>query len=336
MSTKEHRMNKMRRQAARWMAVGTLAVLGCGPAAAQSDYPNRPIRLVLGSGAGDNTDLFARVLADELKDRLKQPVLVDNKPGAAGIVGGAHVAKAPADGYTLLFGQMSTLIVAPQVVHPMPYDTTRSFTPIVKTQQGGSIVAVHRNVPATTLAGLVQLAKAKPEQLVFAVNNLGSVQHLAMEIVQSRTGSKFNTVPYKGTAPALMAVVKGEADIVVAGALAAKPYIDSGVLRPLAVYGERGIPQYPNLPTIGAALNIPDVDHDFWYGVVGPAGLSKDVVAKLSTAIQSAMGAPRIVEMLQGNAQFFKPNSPEDFGKEIAAQWSTFGRIARDNKLEMK
>lgn len=329
-------MLMIKKFAGRLLAVGVLSIFACGFAAAQSDYPNRPIRLVLGSGAGDNTDLFARVLADELKDSLRQPVVIDNKPGAAGILAGSYVAKAQPDGYTLMFGQMSTLIVAPQVLNPLPYDSTKAFTPIVKTQQGASVLAVHRSVPANTLPELIQLAKAKPDELVFAVNNLGSVQHLAMEIVQSRTGARFNTVPYKGTAPSLMAVVKGEAQIIVAGALAARPYIESGVLRPLAIYGERTMPQLPNLPTIGAALNIPDVDHDFWYGVVGPAGMSKDVVAKLSAAIQASMAAPRIVEMLGKNAQFFKPNSPEDFGREMAAQWTTFGKVAKDNKLEMK
>jgi len=327
-------MNK--RQAARLLAVGALSVLACGFAAAQSDYPNRPIRLVLGSGAGDNTDIFARVLADELAGRLGQPIIVDNKPGAAGILAGSYVAKAQPDGYTLMFGQMSTLIVAPRVVNPLPYDSTKVFTPIVKTQQGASVLAVHRSVPANTLAELIALAKAKPDRLVFAVNARGSVQHLAMEIVQSKTGARFNTVPYKGTAPALMAVIKGEGQIVVAGALAAQPYFESGVLRPLAIYGERTIPQLPGLPTMGAALNIPELNHDFWYGVVGPAGMKKDVVAKLSTAIQAAMAAPRIVEMLGKNAQFFKPNSPEDFRREMAAQWTMFGKVAKDIQLETK
>ena len=325
-----------RRQAGRLLTVGALSMLSCGFAAAQSDYPNRPIRLVLGSGARDNTDIFARVLADELAGRLGQPVIVDNKPGAAGILAGGHVAKAPPDGYTLMLGQASTLVVAPQVVNPLPYDSTKAFTPIVKTQQGASMLVVHRSVPAHTLAELIQLAKTKPDQLVLAVNALGSVQHLAMEILQARTGARFNTVPYKGTAPSLLAAVKGEAQIAVAGALAAAPHIESGVLRPLAIYGERSMPQLPNLPTMGNALNIPELNHDFWYGVVGPAGLSRDVVAKLSTAIQAAMATPKIVEMLNKNAQFFKPNSPEEFGREMAAQWATFGKIAKDNKLEMK
>jgi len=328
-------LNIIKRFAGLAAAMALSCVVVGAPAAAEP-FPSRPVRFVVGSSPGDNTDIFARLIADELKGRLGQPVIVENKPGAAGLLSGIYVSGSKADGYTLLFGHMSSVIVGPQTVNSSAYDSTSAFTPIVKTQQGASVLVVRSSLPAKTLKELIELARSKPKQVSYAVNSTGSTQHLAMEIVQARTGVRLNTVPYRGTAASLQAVVSGEADIAIAGALVAKPHIESGAIRALALYGGTPSPQYPGLATMGKVLNVPELDHDFWYGVLGPAGLERDVVAKLSTEIRAVMGTPKIQEMLAKNAQTFVPNSPEDFAKAIASEWNAFGGVAREYKKNVK
>jgi len=315
------------------LVVGGLAVSAL-PANADPSFPNRPIRLVVGAAPGDNTDIAARILADNLRGSLGQPVVVENRPGAAGLLAGSLVRNARPDGYTLLLGNLSSLVIGPQAVSPLPYDSTRAFTPIIITQQGPTILVVNSAVPARTLQELIELSKSR--RVIFALSSVGSAQHLVMEIVQQRTGAQFDFIPYRGTSSALQAAVAGEADVTITATLLADAQVKSGAIRALATYGERRAGLFPDLPTFAEALAIPEIGHDFWFGVVGPTGLDAAIVARLSSAISAAMQTPATQEILARNAQVFVPNSPTEFANSLAAQWSLFGAVARENNIRLQ
>ncbi|AJC82701.1 bordetella uptake domain-containing protein (plasmid) [Rhizobium etli bv. phaseoli str. IE4803] len=323
---------KFSKRALGLLTASLIAVSAC-PALAE--YPERPIHLIVGAAAGDNSDIFARLLADKMTKSLGQPVVVENKPGAGGALSGSSVAGAAADGYTLLYGNMSSLVVAPQVM-TATYDATKAFTPIAKTQQGASILVAHRDLPVSNATELVEYAKKNPEQVLAAVNALGSTAHLAMELIQVKSGAKFATIPYKGTSAATQAVVTGESGITITGILLAKPHIDSGDLKPIAIYGASASDHFPGVRTIADELSIPELDQDFWFGVVGPAGLEPAVVEKLAASIHGAMQSPDLQEMVEKNGQRYVASTPAEMGQEIAKQWADFGTIIRERGIKVE
>lgn len=261
------------------------------PAWAQQDYPNRPVRVVVGFPAGGGTDVFARALAQALSASLGQQFVVDNKAGAGGIVGSQSMLQTPADGYTLLMGSTSTQVVAPLLYTKRPYSTA-DFTPVAHVASVGIVLVAHPLAPFNNVAELVTYAKARPGQLNYASGGSGVTNHLAMELLKARTGTFLVHIPYRGSAPALTDVIAGQIPLMFDSIAASGPQVRSGKVKALGIAGLARVDALPGVPTIsetGASVGLKDFDTPGWVAVYGPKGLPAAVVARLQGAIGQAM-----------------------------------------------
>jgi len=260
-------------------------------------FPARPITMVVGFAAGGGTDTAARLLAQDLAAELGQPVVIENRAGAGGMIGAAAVAKASADGYTLFFGSGSELTVLPALKKAVPYDTLKSFRPITQVGTVSFMLVAHPSVPASSVGELTALARAKPGQLSFASYGAGSTNHLIGELFAIKTQTKLLHVPYKGSAAAATDLVSGEVQIAFDTVSVMLPYVQAGRLKALGVLSTQRTTQAPNLPTMAEA-GIPDLVVDGWLGVMAPAGTSDAIVQRLDKAIGNALAKPQVAEAL--------------------------------------
>lgn len=265
---------------------------------AQQDYPNRPIRIVVGFPAGGGTDVFARALAQALTAPLGQQVIVDNKAGAGGIVASQSMLQTAADGYTLLMGSTSTQVVAPLLYSKRPYSIA-DFTPVAHVASVGIVLVAHPQAPFNNVAELVAYAKSRPGLLNYASGGNGVTNHLAMELLKARTGTFLVHIPYRGSAPALTDVIAGQIPLMFDSIAASGPQIRAGKVKALGIAGLTRADALPGVPTIsetGAAVGLKDFDTPGWVAVYGPKGLPGAVVARLQTAIGQALAAPDVAQ----------------------------------------
>ena len=265
---------------------------------AQSDYPAKPVKIVVGFPAGGGTDVFARALAQSLSSQLGQQFVVDNKPGAGGVVASQSMLQTPADGYTLLLGSTSTQAIAPLLYAKKPY-TAADFTPIAHAASVGIVLVAHPSAPFNTVAELVAYAKARPGQLNYASGGNGVTNHLAMELLKSRTGTFITHIPYRGSAPALQDVIGGQVPIMFDSIASSAPQIKAGKVKPLGVASLQRSDALPGVPTIaeaGANIGLKDFDTPGWVAVYGPKALPALVVVKLQEALAKALASPDIVQ----------------------------------------
>lgn len=306
-------------------------------ASAQSaaGYPGKPIRLVVPFTPGGSTDILARAIGQKLTEAWGQSVVVDNVPGAGGAIGADKVAKAPADGYTLLMGHIGTLAVNPSLYPNLPYDPIKSFAPVAWVARVPNVLVVHPSVPAKNVKELVTLAKAKPGQMNYGSGGNGSAANLATEYFKLQTGTSFLHIPYRGTAPAVTDLVGGQTQVLFTGAPAVISQIKNGQLRALAVSSPKRMDALPDLPTV-AESGYPGFEADQWYGVVAPAGTPADVIAKLNTQINLALNSAELKNRLNAEGAIATPDTPANFGKLIAteiARWKPVisgGRVRAD------
>ncbi|MEY2952701.1 MAG: hypothetical protein RLZZ401_788, partial [Pseudomonadota bacterium] len=240
-------------------------------------WPVKPIHIVVPFTPGGSTDILARAIGQKLAQAWDQPVVVDNVAGAGGSLGADKVAKAPADGYTLLMGHIGTLAVNPSLYPKLPYDPVRDFAPVALVAKVPNVLVVHPTVPARTLKELVALAKAKPGQLSYGSGGNGSAANLAGEYFKQQTGTSLLHIPYRGTAPAVTDLVGGQIQLLFTGAPALLPFIKTGQLRALAVSSGKRLDFLPDVPTV-AERGYAGFEADQWYGVVAPKGLPPGVV----------------------------------------------------------
>jgi tripartite-type tricarboxylate transporter receptor subunit TctC len=299
-----------------------VVLAGAGTAQAQANWPNRPIRLVVPFTPGGSTDILARSIGLELTKAWGQPVVIDNVPGAGGSLGADRVAKAPADGYTLLMGHIGTLAVTPSIYPSLPYDPIKSFAPVAWVARVPNVLAVHPSVPAKTLAELLALARAQPGRLNYGSGGNGSAAHIAMEYLKLRSHTFMVHVPYRGTAPAVNDLIAGQIQLIFTGAPAVMPFVKSGRLRALAVSSPKRLPSLPDLPTVAEAggKDLAGFEADQWYGVVAPAGTPAAIVAKLNAQINASLNAPELKARLEAEGAQATPTTPEAFGKLIATE----------------
>lgn len=277
------------------------SVLAPAPAGAQAqEYPNKPIRIIVPYAAGGMTDLVARVVGQKLGERLGQPVVVDNKPGAATIIGAEAVASAKPDGYTLLAATNTTLTINGWLYPSLRYDPVRSFVPIALVAAAPSVIVVHPGVPARTLEELVKLGRSKAGNLSYASYGNGSSAHLAGEMLRTRTQIDVLHVPYKGSAPAKAAVMAGEVSMTFEPAFTGVPQIHGGQLRALAVMSDKRSAALPDVPSV-AELGYPGMEMSAWVGFVAPAGTPPAVVARLATEIEKVLAQAEVQKQLLGN-----------------------------------
>lgn len=278
------------------IAVVTLLVLAS--ASAQSAYPVRPIRIIVAFGAGGVSDLVARVVAEGMRDRLGQPVIVENRAGAQGLIGMRDLVNAKPDGYTLLAGGFGGQVLAPLLNPQFPFDIKKDVTPIAQPSEFGNVLVVNNDLPVKSLAEFIAYAKAHPGELNFASEGLGTSSHLATELFMQRAGVKMMHVPYKGSPPALSDIRGGTIQLMFANLPAAVGLIQSGALKAIAVTGSHRSAALPDVPTMSES-GLPGFSVSSWNGVYGPAGLPKDIRDKLSAAIVDTVKDTVVQERLR-------------------------------------
>ncbi len=287
-------------------------------------YPSKPIRIIVPFVPGGNVDITARTVAPALGDALGQPVVVENRPGAAGMVGAQAMMGSPADGYTLLMGSNSSLAVAPSLYPNWPYDPLKGIAPISNLAITPFVLVVKLGLPAQSLADFVKLAKEKPGQLSMASGGNGSSNHLVGELFQMMTGLKFSHVPYKGTGAALVDLAGGQVDLLFDQASSTVPNVRGGKIRALAVASRSRQSALPDTPTFAEA-GLRDFEIDNFTGLVGPAGMPADAVAKVHAAAVKALATPQVKERFASLGVQPVGNTPEQFGvviREDLARWS--------------
>ena len=305
----------------RWLTVLCLALAG---AAWAQPYPSRPIRVIVPFVPGGNVDITARTVAPALGDALGQPVVVENRPGAAGMVGAQAMMGSPADGYTLMMGSNSSLAVAPNLYPSWPYDPIKGIAPISNLAITPFVLVVKLGLPAQSLADFVKLAKERPGQLSMASGGNGSSNHLVGELFQTMTGLKFSHVPYKGTGAALVDLAGGQVDLLFDQASSTVPNVRGGKIRALAVASSSRQSALPDTPTFAEA-GLRDFEIDNFTGLVGPAGMPADAVAKLHAAAVKALATPQVRERFASLGVQPVGDTPEQFGaviREDLARWS--------------
>jgi tripartite-type tricarboxylate transporter receptor subunit TctC len=311
------------------------AVLAAGPAQAQDKWPSRPITYIVPFAAGGTTDILGRVLANKLGPALGTTVVVDNKPGAGGNIGSDFVAKAAPDGYTILGGTISSHAINISLYPSMPYDPVKSFQPVSLIGTLPNVLVVNASSPYKTLADVIAAAKAKSEALTFGSSGNGTSQHLSGELFQSMTGAKMLHIPYKGSAPAMQALLGQQVDLVFENIVAAVPLIQSGKLRALGVTSATRASSLPNVPTLSDA-GLPGYEIVSWQAVFAPAGTPQPVVQRLASEIGKIIHDPEVAARLAGLGVEPSGAGPAELGalqKSEVAKWAKLIK-ASNIKLE--
>ncbi len=299
------------------------------PLVALAAYPDRPIRLVVPFPPGGAVDFFARVVQPPLSEMLGQSVVIDNKPGASGMLGAGLVAKAPADGYTLLLGNIASMAINVGIYPKMPYDPLKDLTAIVRTVDVNYVLVVHPSVPVKTVTELIAYAKTNPGKLSYGSSGSGSLPHLGTELLKVQTGTDMVHVPYKGGGPMVTDLLGGNIQMVIGDQANLMPHVATGRLRALAVATTRRSPNAPALPTM-AESGLPGFDATAWQGLLGPAELPADVVKRLNEAMNKVMALPSVREKLLGAGLEPVGGTPEQFARFIADEITKWAKIAKD------
>jgi len=306
----------------------SLVLIGtAGPSWSQS-YPTKPIRLVVGYAPGGSVDTTARIFAPKLGAELGQQVIVENRAGAASNIAGEYVARSAPDGYVLFWSSGTGLGTNKAFYQKMTYDALKDFTPIALLLYQGNGLVVNPGVPAKTTKELIALAKARPGQLNYGNAGTGSSQHMTAELFSKMAGVKMTGVAYKGGAPALIDLVGGQIDLVFSPLPEVIPYIQANRLRPIAVSGAKRAPALPDLPTMGETL--PGFAFEGFLGVVGPAGLSPDVVRRLNATTNKALQDPDVRKRLLDLGLGIAGSTPEQLGTHMREQSAMMIRLAND------
>ncbi|OGA53151.1 MAG: hypothetical protein A3F74_11980 [Betaproteobacteria bacterium RIFCSPLOWO2_12_FULL_62_58] len=305
------------------------SAFAAGHSQAQQAYPTKPIRMICPFPPGGTTDVVARLVAQKLTEAWGQQVVVDNRPGAGGIIGTEIVAKAAPDGYTVLLGSITTHAVNPALYKKLNFDPVKDFAPVSLVVSSPQLLAVHPSVAAKSVKELIALAKAKPGQLNYASAGTGTSPHLTFELFKSMAGIDVVHVPYKGTGPAITDLIGGQVQMMITGVVALMPHIKSGKLRGLGVTSAKRVAALPDLPTI-AESGIPGFDVSSWFGVFLPGGTPKPIVAKMNAEIRKILEVPEVRQRLISQGADPASNTPEEFAAYVKAEMAKWGKVARD------
>jgi tripartite-type tricarboxylate transporter receptor subunit TctC len=322
----DRQMRPLRRTASVLLAAAfCLFGLAAAVPASADEYPTHPIRMIIPWSVGGSTDMLGRMLADAMGKRLGVAIVVENKPGATGTIGYAQVARAPADGYTLLLGTNSTFAIAPHFYHDLPYDLARDFRPIGMIGSNQQVLCVLPDAPYKTMADLVSAAKAKPGVINYASSGVGGSSHLATELLMSLTGIDMMHVPYRGGAPAVQAILGKQTQIGFVDISVAEPLIHSDKLRALGTSGANRAPLLPNLPTL-AESGAAGFESLTTFGLFVPGGTSDAIVQKLNTVLNEALHDDKLSRQLAAQG-FELSGGPAqayvDYAKEESRKWGT-------------
>jgi len=314
----------------RWLTAA-VALLGSAAALAQP-YPNKPIRAVVPFAAGSATDQIGRAFAEKMSVTLGQQIVIDNKPGANGMLGAAEVAKAAPDGYTILVGTNSTNAALKYLMKQLPYNQDTAFTPVGFLGSVPLMVTVNNDVPAKTLKELVDLAKSKPGQISFAYASTS--QQVSSLMLASMTGIQMNAIPYKAGPAAMTDLIGGQVNVFTADFGVTVPQYKAGKIRGLAVTSTKRVAAVPDLPTVNEALGLKDYELIAYFAVFAPAGTPPDIVARLNAAINEAASAKDLQDKFAANGFAIDPGTPEQLAKRNAAETEKWAKAIRDAKIE--
>jgi tripartite-type tricarboxylate transporter receptor subunit TctC len=290
-------------------------------------WPEKPVRIIVPFAPGGTADILARAISNKLHPALGQPVIVDNRPGAAGNIGSEIVAKSKPDGYTLLVGLMNTHVVNPALYKNMPFDGVEDFTPIAMLAAVISTMAIHPSVPAKNVKEFIAVAKSHPGDIAYASAGTGSSTHLNAAVFEKMAGIRLLHVPYKGGAPAVLNTVTGQTQMIITAATQTLPHARTGRLRLLGVTRAKRVAMLPDVPAI--AETLPGYEAVVWFGAFAPAGLPKDITTRLNTEINKLMGAPDTKSVMEKMGVEAITITPEEFQKKLreeAAHWTTVVR----------
>lgn len=309
--------------------ISIVFVVLAGSAAAQTSYPNKPIRFVVPYPPGGFTDILARIVGQKLTESWAQPVMIENRGGGGSTIGTDIVAKAPPDGYTILM-VAPDLAINPGLYLKLPYDTVKDFAPVTLVAWGPMVLVVHPSLSAHSVKELIALAKSEPHPLNYASGGNGTGGHLAMELFKTMAGVNMVHVPYKGIGPASNDLLGGQVSLMFLQMAVARPLILAGKLRALAVAGGQRSQAMPELPTVAEA-GLPGFDVNPWFGIITRAETPKDIVAKLSTEIGKIMRLPEVKERLSSQGGEPVTDTPEEFATFIKAEIVKWTKVIKES-----
>ncbi len=298
------------------------------PLALAQGYPSKPVRIIAPFGPGSTIDILGRIIAPRLHEALGQPVIVENRAGAGGMIGMDAAAKAAPDGHTLVIGALGPLAMNPVLYPKTPFDPVKDFAAVSLLATGPVVIVVHPSVPAHTVKELVNLAKKRPGQLNFGSPGVGSSPHLTGELFKLLTGANIVHVPYKGNAEAITDLIGGQVSIVFTGVPPVVALAKAGKVRLLATTGQQRMPNLPAVPTIAEA-GVAGAEVLIWYGVVAPAATPRDVIGRLNREIVKAMNLPDVRERFSQQGVDPATNSPEQFAQLIRDEVARWGKVIR-------
>jgi tripartite-type tricarboxylate transporter receptor subunit TctC len=305
-----------------------LALLACTPPALADDYPSKPIRFVVPYPAGGPLDTVARLLGQKVSESMKQPVVIDNKPGAGGNIGADMVAKSPPDGYTILMGAVATHAINPTLYSSIPYDPVRDFVPVTQVASTPNVLVVNPSVPARDVREFIAYAKANPGKLNFGSGSTGSAGHLAGELFKTMAGVDMAHVPYKGAGPAMQDLIGGRIQLMFDNLASSLAQMRAGKVRALAVTTAKRTSLAPELPTI-AESGLPGFDVSTWFGVFAPAKTPQPVVDRLYTEFTRALAMPEVREKMVNLGAEPVGSRPAEFAAYIRSEAEKYARVIK-------
>lgn len=325
----------MRRTLSFLAAALALGLAAAGAAAQPREWPSQPVKMVLPYPPGGASDVTARLLGARLSQAWEVPVLVENRPGANGIVANEAVAKAAADGYTLLMANLGPNAINHAVYARLPYDTARDFAPVLLTTVVPLLIVVPQESPLKTLPQFIAAAKARPETATFGSAGNGAGSHLAGELLATMTGAKLLHVPYKGDAPALTDLMGGQIAVALPTALAGLPHVRGGKLRALAVTSESRIASLPDVPTVDEALGLKGFTAVSWGGFMVPTGTPAPVISRINADLNRALTLPEVRAKLEEQGAVVVGGTPEAFGRFLQVELAKWKKVAETARIKL-
>jgi tripartite-type tricarboxylate transporter receptor subunit TctC len=319
---------------ARWLAALLVLIAAAAPVSAQ-DYPAKPVRVIVPTAPGGMADILARLFAQKFGETIKQPVIVENKAGAGGVIAADFVAKSPADGYTIYVGFHATNSILPTLDPKLPYNPAKDFAPIIHLANLPNVLVVNSKVEAKSVKELVELARSKPGGLSYASQGIGSSGHIAGEQFRLLTGTNIVHVPYKGAAPALQDLIAGNVPMMFDIVPFALQHIKDGNVRGLAVAAPQRVPVLPDIPTMAEA-GYPGVQGGAWFALFAPAGTPPAIIDQLNKAARDAFNAPDVRERLEPRGVVLVLGTPADLGAWVATDTERWAKVIREAGIKLE
>lgn len=316
-----------------WRVSSLSAVLALGLASSglAADYPAKPIRFLVGVAPGGGTDFMARLVAQKLNDAWGQPIVVDNRIGATGLIAMEMLAKAAPDGYTLIVFNVGHMMSA-HLARKVTFNPVKDFAPVSLMANGTSMLGIHPSIPAKTVREFIAYAKSRPGKLNYASGGVGGIQHLSMELLKREAGIDLVHVPYKGSGPGTLALVSGQVEVFITNILALLPLAKSGKVIGLAVSGNKRVNAAPDVPTLAEA-GYPSVDVSLWQGMFAPAGTPGSIIDKLSSTIAVSVKTPEVTRLLETQGAEPAGTTPAEFGRFVRHERERWLKVVRDAKI---